>query len=70
MKAIKLAIIILLGAAAISFIRSDKEFNIIRALPFADGEPVGNIYHWGSLAILGLTFWGYYRLTKKHDEDE
>lgn len=69
MKPIKLAIIILLGAAAISFIRSDKEFSIIKALPFADGEPVDNIYHWGALIILGLTFWGYYRLTRKKDED-
>ena len=65
---IKLVAIILLGAAAISFIRSDKEFNIIRALPFADGEPV-NIYHWAALIILGLTFWGFYRLTRKKEED-
>ena len=68
MKVIKLAIIVLLGAATISFIKSDRSFNIIRALPFADGEPV-NIYHWGALIILLITCWGFYRLTRKKDED-
>lgn len=68
MRATKLTAIILLGAAAISFIKSDRSFNIIRALPFADGEPV-NIYHWAALIILLITFWGFYRLTRKKDED-
>ena len=67
MKLIKLTVIIMLTLAALAFIKSDEEFYLIKALPFADGEPV-NIYHWGSLAILLITCWGYYRLTRKDDE--
>jgi hypothetical protein len=68
MRAVKLTIIILLGAATISFIKSDKTFNIIKALPFADGAAV-NGYHWAALIILFVAWWGYNRLKKK-DEDE
>lgn len=68
MKVIKLTIIILLGIAAISFIKSDSSFNIVKALPFVDGEPA-NIYHWAALVILLITCWGYYRLTRKDDKD-
>ena len=69
MRMIKLTIIILATAAFISFIKSGENFNIIEGLPFADGKDV-NIYHWASLAILLITCWGFYRLTRKNNDDE
>ena len=68
MKTIKLTIIILLAAAVLSFIKSDKEFSIIKILPFADGTPV-NEYHWAALIVLLITWWGCSRLKKKDDEN-
>ena len=64
MKFIKITIIILIAATALNYIRADRAYNIIRALPFCDGEPINN-YHWGALAILIITLWGYHRLTRK-----
>jgi hypothetical protein len=69
MRLLKLTIIILTTFVLISFIKSDESFNIIKELPFADGEDI-NIYHWASLAILLITCWGFYRLSRKNDEDE
>jgi hypothetical protein len=68
MKIIQLTVIILITIAVFAFIKAKEKFNIIKGLPFADGEDV-NLYHWASLAILLLTCWGYYRLTHKDDED-
>lgn len=68
MRTIKLTVIILITLAVFAFIRSDEHFNIIKALPFADGDDV-NIYHWASLILILLTCWGYYRLNHKDDED-
>ena len=64
MKPIKLTIIILVTIAVFAFIKSKEQFNIIKGLPFADGEEI-NIYHWASLAILLLTAWVFYRLKRK-----
>ncbi|MFA6186470.1 MAG: hypothetical protein WC770_04555 [Phycisphaerae bacterium] len=69
MKTIKLTIIILLTIAVLSIIKSGRSFNIVQALPFADGKPV-NIYHWAALAILLITCWGYCRLNHKKKEEE
>ena len=69
MEKIKLAIIRLLAGAVLSFVKSGKEFNIVKALPFADGEPV-NSYHWAALMILIITCWGFYRLTRKQEDEE
>ena len=69
MKVIKLTIFLLLGAAIISFIKSDESFNIIKALPFADGENV-NGYHWAALIISLITWWGHSRLKKKDNKNE
>lgn len=68
MKIIKLTVIVLLTFTALSFVKSGKSFNIVQALPFADGDPV-NIYHWGSLAILLITLWGYFRMNRDHEND-
>lgn len=64
MKPIKLTLIILITIAVFAFIKAKERFNIIKGLPFADGEDI-NIYHWASLAILLLTAWGFYRLKRK-----
>jgi hypothetical protein len=69
MKTIKMTIIILLTITVLSFIKSGKSFNLIQALPFADGRPV-NIYHWAALAILLITCWGYCRLNHKKKEED
>lgn len=69
MKTIKLTVIILLAIAVFIFIKSDEHFNIIKGLPFADGDDV-NIYHWASLILILLTCWGYYRLNHKDRDDE
>ena len=69
MKAMKLAAIVLLAGTFLTYIRSGRDFNIVQALPFSDGEPV-NIYHWAAFAILIITCWGIYRLTHKPDDDE
>ena len=69
MKIIKLAIILLLAGVVLSFVKSGRDFSIVKALPFADGEPV-NIYHGAALMILLVTCWGYYRWTQNNEEDE
>jgi hypothetical protein len=69
MKVVKLTVIILLTLAALSFVKCGRSFNIVQALPFADGKPV-NIYHWAGLAVLLITVWGYCRLNRKDTNDE
>jgi hypothetical protein len=68
MKIIQLTIIILITITLFSFIKADANFNIIKGLPFADGEKI-NLYHWASLIIILLTLWGYCRLNRKDEED-
>ena len=69
MRTIKLTVIILITISVFTFIKSGRHFNIMQALPFADGDNI-NIYHWASLILILLTCWGYYRLTRKEDKDE
>lgn len=68
MRTIKLTAIILIALAAYFFIKADWSFNIIQALPFADGEKWDNPYHFGALAIIGLTIYAYYRITRQKDD--
>jgi len=60
MKAIKIVIVILVGATVLSFIKAGQVFHIVRVLPFCDGEPV-NKYHLAGLVMCAIALWGYYR---------
>ena len=68
MKAVKLTIILLAAIAALSFICSEEPLNPAIILPFCDGERV-NAYHWGGLAALVITVWGYYRLNNDSEDE-
>ena len=68
MKAIRLCIILLIGATIINFLRDGRMFHIARTLPFAGGSETINIYDWAGVAVLIILAWGFYRL--KHMDDD
>jgi hypothetical protein len=63
MKTIRLTLIMLVAIAFYLSIKAGHSFNIVQALPFAEGENI-NIYHFGSLAVVLITLWGLRRLKK------
>jgi hypothetical protein len=68
MRAIRLCIILLLGAIVINFLREGRLFHIARTLPFAGGETI-NIYDWAGVAVLVILAWGLYRIKHKDDDN-
>jgi hypothetical protein len=69
LKVIRITLIILVAAAVLSFIRAQKTFDIIKALPFCDGEPV-NGYHIGALLICLIGLWGFCRLARRNNDEQ
>jgi len=69
MKVIKITLIVLVAAAVLSFVRAERTFNIVKALPFFDGEPV-NEYHIGAMIICLIALWGFSRLSRRNNDGE
>jgi hypothetical protein len=70
MKLIKITLILLIGGCIYRFVTSGKSFHIARTLPFCSGEPVNRMYEIGGLVMLGLFFWGLYRLNRNTKDDD
>lgn len=70
MKAIKICLIILVGAVVINFFRSDRTFHIAKSLPFSNSHERVGMYDWAGVAALGIIAWGIYRLNRKSEDDE
>lgn len=69
MKVIRITLIVLVVAAVLSFVRATKTFDIVKALPFCDGEPV-NGYHIGALIICLIALCGFSRLGRRNNDEE
>ena len=69
MKAIRLCIILLIGAIVINFLREGRLFHIARTLPFAGGAETINIYDWDGVVVLVILVWGLYRIKHMYDDD-
>ena len=69
MGIIRITLIVLVAAAVLSFVRAQKTFDIVKALPFCDGEPV-NGYHIGALLICLIALWGFSRLGRRNIDDK
>ena len=67
MKAAKITLILLVAAATITFMKTNRAIDLRRALPFCDGEPP-HLYHIGALALLLIWLWGMRRLRRRHDD--
>lgn len=70
MRLIKITLILLIGGSIYKFATSGKSFHIAKALPFCNGGPVNWMYEAGGLVMLGLFFWGLYRLSRNKKDDE
>ena len=68
MRAIKLCLIILIGAVVIDFIRSDRAFHIAKSLPFSNSPEKVDMYDFAGVAALGVVAWGIYRLNRKNED--
>ena len=69
MRAIKLCLIILIGAIVINFSRNGRMFHIAKSLPFSNNPENIGIYDLAGVAVLVILAWGLYRL-KRNSEDE
>jgi hypothetical protein len=69
LKIIRITWIVLVAAAVLSFVRAQETFDIVKALPFCDGEPV-NSYHIGALIICLIALWGFSRLGRRNNDEE
>lgn len=67
MKAVKITIILLIAAGVWGFITNDSFFHIAKALPFCHGKDINPLYEVAGLVIVGLFFWGLYRLNRNKD---
>jgi hypothetical protein len=67
MKAMKITLILLVAAATITFMKTDRAIDLRRALPFCDGEPL-NVYHVTALVLLLIWLWGMARLRRRDDD--
>lgn len=70
MRPIKITLILLIGSGIYRFVASGKSFHIAKTLPFCNDSPVNWMYEAGGLVMLGLFFWGLYRLSRNKKEDE
>jgi len=69
MKAIKLALILLISALVINFIRNGRTFHIAKSLPFSNAPERIGIYDWACVAVLVILAWGLYRLKRNKDNE-
>ena len=68
MRAIKLVLIIFVGALVVNFLRDDRTFHIAKSLRFSNGERI-DMYDWAGAATLAIIFWGIYRLNLKREDE-
>ncbi len=65
MKAVKLCLIVLIGAIVVNFIRGGRGFHIAKSLPFSNApEPISQ-YDWAGVVMLVIAAWGLYRLNRR-----
>lgn len=62
MRPIAIALIVLLAAALINFIRGSECFPLPRVLPMCDGRSFSMQYALGGIALILLLIWGLRRL--------
>ena len=69
MKAIKVCLVILIGAVVINFLRGDATFHIAKTLPCANGPERIDLYDYAGVAALAIIAWGLYRLKRKAEDE-
>jgi hypothetical protein len=68
MNAIRLCLILFIGAVVINFLRDGATFHIAKTLPFANGPEPIDLYDYAGVAALAILAWGLYRLNRKKEE--
>ena len=63
MKAIQIAVIVLLAAVAINLVRGSEDFPLPHILPLSGGFRPG-IYDLGALGMILLCLWGLLRVSR------
>jgi hypothetical protein len=69
MKAIRLCLIIFIGAVIINFLRDGATFHIAKTLPFANGPERIGLYDYAGVAAMAIVAWGLYRLNRKNGDE-
>ena len=68
MRIAKIALIVVITAAFISFLRGGADFALPRVLPGCDGLPLSPIHFVAGVVLIFLMFWGLRRLNSSRDD--